>query len=274
MKKILIIACIAICVILLLLPLIQRLTYQNLYPIVVIDIIEHEPFLRDYEFCDVNAYTAESPDSSMKRTFQIGETTVSATPVEIRRYAHKEDCHVYLSGDKSIEYTVYPESGSFSITAQNDTVLSAYTGAALTEEALLNHAKTYLHSIDSRIDFNSYTYSYESAYNTITFREFCNGIATADLIRVNCDASGNIDGVAYYELGLDWGSVTVDSERVDDTVAAFLYDHATRHVESYDISSQSLTYVDGKIQLSVTVEVYHSKDGSDTSSFKALLDLS
>lgn len=273
MKKVLIIACIAICIVLLLFPCIKRLTYQNLYPIVVIDMLECKPFLRDYGFLDVYAYTSESP-VSVKTTFQVGELTVSAVPVEIRRYAHTEDRCVYLSDDKSIEYTVYPESGSYSIFAQNDTVLSTYEGAAVTEEALFNHAKTYLHSIDSRIDFDSYTYSYEPAHNTITFREFCNGIATADLIRVNCDASGNIDGVAYYERGLDWGSVTVDSERVDETIAAFLYDHATRHVESYDISSQVLTYVDGKIQLSVYVTVYHTKDGSDTSSFRAMLDLS
>ena len=179
----------------------------------------------------------------------------------------------------------FVEIKNFLIYSTEDTYLMKYPEKELTEETLINMAKEYISEYIQDVNYDNYIYECETAliksgekgawkenipmfYHSnkadekiweydLNYREYCNGLATGNLISVDFDGAGNIVRLGYYDYDVDWSSVSADQSIVKESITDFLnkYVRTKYQISGYEIRSQALTCIEGKVCLSLGVGV-------------------
>ena len=207
---------------------------------------------------------------------------------------------IYVSKDGKIKYTKNNDSDSFSISVNESGVLSSFKKDSFSEEELVNNIKAY---ISEYLDLNildNYVYTCSTkvqvlkpnaAWNetkegfyvaseegenvrsyTVEYRKYCGNYKTSDRLSVNCDSNGNILAFAFYDSNTDWSGVDFDGKYVEQSVEKYL-DGSIRkewRLKDYEIEDECLVYVDGKIYLSLSIDLTLTKNGDEANTSCAL----
>ena len=248
---------------------------------------------------EISSYVShKNEQESPLEKLHIGEKMYEAKQTEKLDWAYQPDWEVYLSEDEEIEISIIENEGGFVISTNNiEGVVEEFPEDALTEESLLEFAKTFVTQHIDNINFDKYEITVKSGFSCSTdnsnwsenregfypydseneneyvqryyvlFDEFCNDIETENEIMLIFDVHGNIRSCRYIDYDVDWSSFTVDEEEVAAAVDYFVdeYVNAGGYKElSYEVKNQKLGWSGEEIYLAVEVEIrYYESTVSD-----------
>ena len=106
----------------------------------------------------------------------------------------------------------------------------------------------------------------------IEYCKYYGDYKTSDNLSVYCDSSGNIITVIFENSNTDWIGGEFDAKSVEKSVEKYLKDNIRSEwkVKDYKISNECLVCDNGKIYLSVSVELIIMKNGTEANTLCAL----
>ena len=239
----------------------------------------------------------EKLDAPIESEIKLGNKTIVADLTSKYVDSNKS---IYVSKDGKINYVKSGDSDSFSISVRGSGVLRSFKKDSFNEEELVNNIKDYISEYLDLSMLDSYVYTCstklqvskpDAAWNetkegfyvsnengetvrsyTVEYRKYYNNYKTADYMSINCDPNGNILAFAFYDSNTDWSGGEFDGKSVEQCVEKYLKDSIKSEwsLKDYEFENECLVYVDGKIYLSLSVDLTLTKNGDEANTLCAL----
>lgn len=196
-----------------------------------------------------------------------------------------DEWNIFYNEDQTIKIQKELNSASFIIQSIGDISLQDYSFSSLTEQNLILAVQSYIKTYINDINFQNFRYQCSTSVATITdeaawnetkdgfyissdnsetitcyqvsFTQYNGEIATENKINVMTDSLGNIENLYYYHYEAPWDQCEVDQVFLNQEIELFLdkYLQSQLQLISYNIKSMTLSCVNNKIALTLSVEL-------------------
>ena len=234
-------------------------------------------------------------NNSEKSTIHVGVHEYDAYLSKIK-YSDRATTEEYRSVNGDCVYKLYKNNSSFTVKAQNDTVIREFSHGVLSEETLLEQVKNYILYYLPDVTLDNYNLTCKTriivkntesswgdnkdffylpdneanetvAYYSYDFRLFNQGIKTPDCISIRCDHNGNLQCIEYHNSGVDWNTVKIDLDSIHNAASNFFKEAIQSRYSLIDctISSESFAFADPDILVTLQCELTLKDSSSELS---------
>lgn len=266
------------------------------YVISILSGVDSGIFKSDYLMNESTDRTTEILSNPQLSTLQLGNKKLSAYKTQIIHESEEETISVFLSADSNTEYRVAFHGNCFSVRALHNSVLLPYGEAKVSQDSMLKKIESYISSFAKDMVISSYTMncstsvivtSADSSWRETVdgyyivpedmastrrvidyqyrFERYCHDIKTNDNIVVTCSPDGDILSMSYNDFNVDWTTFTVNEEKINRMVAAYLEKAIVSEytLKNYQLENRIFVYRNNQVKLSLTYELTLEKDNTE-----------